>query len=100
MFESEPNIVKMFHVIIELFIRKINLVVDFKARVRVSKCIMKTIVVENTTRPYCETNENWLDFTPYFFWIQFVPFHMADSLEFLSQKHKNISNFPYVCKTF
>lgn len=68
--------------------------VNLKAHVRVSKRVMKIIVVANTTRPHCETNENRLNITPYFFQIHFVPFHMADPLEFLSQKYKYISNFP------
>jgi len=36
-FESELNIVKIFQVTTELFIREINLGVYFKAHVRVSK---------------------------------------------------------------
>jgi hypothetical protein len=35
--ESEPNIVKIFQVTIEAFIRKINFMVDLQAHVRVSK---------------------------------------------------------------
>ena len=35
--ESEPNIVKIFQVTTELFIRKINLMVDLQAHVRISK---------------------------------------------------------------